>query len=122
MIITNRKIISMIVFIQFFLIISVYLIIEVQPQIDILIRIIFAVLGMIGLVFINIKEKSFFLLFFTIVSYLFYIVDLFFPMCQSLYKRIDLTFENSFLSYTEGFILFTCFGYFVLRLFKKETL
>jgi len=112
----------MIVFIQFFLIISVYLIIEVQPQIDILIRIIFAVLGMIGLVFINIKEKSFFLLFFTIVSYLFYIVDLFFPMCQSLYKRIDLTFENSFLSYTEGFILFTCFGYFVLRLFKKETL
>lgn len=82
---------------------------------------IFSVVGMISIVFIRSMDKSSFVLFFTVVSFIFYVFDPFFLACYSLINNQAILLNNtSFLSDTEGFIMFIGLGYILMRLFRKS--
>jgi len=81
----------------------------------------FSIVGMISIVILNLKEKSNFILFFTIASFFFYFFDSFFPVGYSLIRGENLLLSNKgFLSNTEGFIVFSCTGYILLFLNRKN--
>lgn len=116
----TKYIIISINFILLYILSLVILSFKIQISIDLLIRFLFSILGMISIIILNSKEKSDFVSFFTIVSILFYLFDSFFSVCYSFIKCENLILKNnSFLSNTEGFIMFTCLGYILLHFFKK---
>lgn len=117
----NKYLILLLTFISIYIVTLVFLFLKIQISTDILIRLIFSVAGMIFIIILNLKEKSDFVSFFTIVSFIFYLFDSFFSICNSLVKCENLVLKNiSFLSNTEGFIMFTCLGYILFRLFRKD--
>lgn len=117
----NKYIIILLVFISLYILTSILLFFKIQISYNILMRLIFSIVGMISIVILNLKEKSDFILFFTITSFIFYFFDSFFSICYSLIKCENLLFKNnSFLSNSEGFIMLTCLGYILLVLFRKN--
>jgi hypothetical protein len=117
----NKYFIIALIFITLYIITLVFLFLNFQISKEILIRLIFSVIGMVFLIILSLKYKSDFVLFFTSISFIFYLFDPFFSICYSLIKRENLALINtSFLSNTEGFIMFTCLGYVLFRLFKKD--
>ena len=117
----NKYIIGLLVFLFAYIITLILLFIKIQISYNILIRFIFSIVGMISIIVLNVKEKSRFVLFFTITSFIFYIFDSYFSICYSLIKNENLLLQNnSFLSNTEGFIMLTCLGYVLLVLFRKN--
>lgn len=117
----SKYIIIVLIFISVYIITLIFLSFKIQISFDILIRLIFSIAGMGSIIILNSKEKSGFVLFFTIVAFIFYLLDSFFSVCYSLIKDENLLLKNnSFLSNTEGFILFTCLGYILLRFFRRN--
>lgn len=112
----------MILLIVSFLTVTTFLLLKKQIPTDILVRLIFAICGMIALLILNIIRDSSLLLTFTIISYFFYLVDLFYPLCQNIFDKNILLINRSFLSNSEGIILLICVGYFVGIIFNKESL
>lgn len=117
----NKYIIILLVFISLYILTLILLFFKIQISYNILIRFIFSIVGMISIIILNLKEKSNFVLFFTITSFIFYLFDSYFSICYSLFKSENLLLKNnSFLSNTEGFIMLTCLGYILLVLFRKN--
>lgn len=117
----NKYIIILSVFIAVYILTLIFLSFKIQISSDILIRFIFSIVGMISIVILNLKDKTNFVLFFTIISFFFYLCDPFFSIWYSLIKSKNLLLKNdSFLSNTEGFIMFTCVGYILFRFFRKN--
>jgi len=117
----SNYIIAFSIFIIIYSIAFIFFLFEINRSHDIIIHLIFSVVGMICLVILNLKEKSNFILFFTIVSFLFYFFDSFFPISYGLVKGENLLINNAgFLSNTEGFIMFSCAGYIIVLLSKKN--
>ena len=117
----NKYIVSLIIFIAVYILAIIYLFFKIKISYEMLIRFIFSIVGMISIVFLNFKEKSTFILFFTAVSMLYFVVDSFFPICYSIIKCENYFLQNtSFLSNTEGFIMFFSTGYILFVIFRKK--
>lgn len=117
----NKYSIFCAIFIVLYISLFIYLYtIMIIPR-NISIRIFYSILGMISIVILNYKERSNFVLFFTIVSFTYFLLDSFVSICSSLIKHENLLLQNmSFLSNTEGFICFTCLGYILWQFFRKN--
>jgi len=117
----NKYIISLLIFISVYILTLIFLFFRIKITYDILIHFIFSVAGMISIVILNLREKSAFVIFFTIVSFFFYVSDSFYPVCYSLIKCENMLLKNtSFLSHTEGFLMFCCTGYLLLVIFREN--
>jgi len=104
-----------IIFILIFIIVFIFFTHNFHISMDIFIRYVLSILSMIFILILRIKEKSKFTQLFTIVSFMFFICDPFFSISFSLIRNVNLLLRNnSFLSNTEGFILFICIGYILL--------
>ena len=117
----NKYIVLLLVFISIYILTFVVLLFKIQISYNLLIRFIFSIVGMISIIVLNLKEKSNFVLFFTITSFIFYLFDSYFSICYSIIKSENMLLKNnSFLSNTEGFIMLTCLGYILLVLLRKN--
>lgn len=117
----NKYIVILSVFISLYILTFILLLFKIQISYNILIRFIFSIVGMISIIILNLKEKSNFVLFFTITSFIFYLFDSYFSICYSIIKCENMLLKNnSFLSNTEGFIMLTSLGYILLVLFRKN--
>ena len=117
----NKYIVSLIIFIAVYILAIICLYFKIKISYEMLIRFIFSIVGMISIVFLNLKEKSTFILFFTAVSMLYFIFDSFFPICYSIIKCENHLLQNtSFLSNTDGFIMFFSTGYILLVIIRKN--
>jgi hypothetical protein len=117
----NKYIVLLLVFISIYILTFIVLLFKIQISYNLLIRFIFSIVGMISIIVLNLKEKSNFVLFFTITSFIFYLFDSYFSICYSIIKSENMLLKNnSFLSNTEGFIMLTCLGYILLVLLRKN--
>ena len=117
----NKYIVILLVFISIYILTFIFLLFKIPISYSILLRFIFSIVGMISLIILNLKEKTNFVLFFTITSFIFYLFDSYFSICYSIIKCENLLLKNnSFLSNTEGFIMLTSLGYILLVLLRKN--
>jgi hypothetical protein len=108
-------------FLCIYTLVLIIFIIKFQVSREALIRLIFSCAGMIAILVINRKDKSRFVVVFSTISFFYFFCDPFFSMCNSFLKSGSLVFKNeSFLSHTEGFILFTSIGIILYGLLKKN--
>jgi len=112
--VVGGKLILMIFFLSTFISISIYLMINKQIQTNIIYQIIESIICMVGLVILNMNHNSKFLSSFTSTAFLFFSLDILFPMIKSLIDNKDIIIK-SFLATSEGFIITTLAVYLFLR-------
>lgn len=109
----NKKYLILgIILVMCYLVSIIFLSFQVSLSYESIKRAIITLLALISFtIFIN-TEKSNFIKIFSLVSLIFFGFDIFYSLFKSIIKNKDLLFYNtSFLSHTEGFIMFFCIAY-----------
>lgn len=110
----KRMVVLSYVFIAIYIIAVSVLFLIMEISNDLLRHFIFSIVGMIGLLILNLKYSGSFLNFLTMVAAMFYIFTSFGSICFSLVRNDLSAFQNlGILENTDGFLFFVVLGYLI---------
>lgn len=107
-------------FIAFYSLLLIFLSLKISISTDLLVRLIMTLIAMILLVFVISKEKSNFANIFSVVSVIYFVLDVFYSLINSLLQNKVVLFSNMTLSKSEGFITLTCIVFLLHSLTQKK--